>query len=415
MFHRVGEPALKPGLKNILELCELLGNPQHKFKSIHIAGTNGKGSCSHMLASVFQEAGYKTGLFTSPHLKRFTERVRINGKEISEARVVDFVAKYKKDFERIKPSFFEMTVALAFDYFADEKVDFAVIETGLGGRLDSTNIIHPVVSLITNISYDHEKILGATLPLIASEKAGIIKPGTPVVINEMQEEVFEVFHQKAKDLLAPLFVATDTYKVNEYYTQNGKFYGNVYRENKPYMEDLCLDLGGNYQAKNIPGVLMVVEILERSGYYLDKNNVHFGLQKVTGNTGLKGRWQQLAESPLTICDTAHNPSGIEQVVAQLKTLKYKKLHFVFGTVNDKNPQKILKLLPQDAIYYFTKPNIPRGLNAETLLVLGGGQGLFGKVYPSVKEAVSAAKANASKEDVIFIGGSNFVVAEVEEL
>jgi dihydrofolate synthase/folylpolyglutamate synthase len=415
MFHRVGEPALKPGLKNTLELCSILGNPQHKFKSIHIAGTNGKGSSSHMLASIFQEAGYKTGLYTSPHLKRFTERIRINGKEIPEEKVIQFVSARKKDFERIKPSFFEMTVALAFDYFAEEKVDLAVIETGLGGRLDSTNIIMPLASLITNISFDHENILGKTLKEIASEKAGIIKQGTPVVLSEVQEEVYEVFHNKAKEQLAPLFRAPQIFQVNENFTQDGKFYCNVYREGKPYMEDLCLDLGGNYQAKNLPGVLTVVEILERSGYYLDRNNIRFGLQKVISNTGLKGRWQLISKKPMIICDTAHNAAGIEMVVEQLKGLKYNKLHFVFGTVNDKKPHRILKLLPKEAIYYFTRPGIPRGLKAETLMVLGGSMGLFGKVYPTVPEAVEAAKKNASAEDVIFIGGSNFVVAEVEEI
>jgi len=415
MFHRIGEPALKPTLDNTVALCTILNNPQEKFKSIHIAGTNGKGSSSHMIASVLQEAGYKTGLYTSPHLKNFTERIRIDGKEISEKKVVDFVQVNKIHFERIQPSFFEMTVALAFDYFAEEKIDVAVVEVGLGGRLDSTNIIHPILSLITNISFDHEKILGNTLKAIASEKAGIIKKSVPVVVSEFQEEVQEVFEKKADLENASLINATKIYSINNPSFNKGKFRADINKNNKTYYTDIEIDLPGIYQAHNVLGVMATLDQLKLHGFELDEKSIREGLSKVVTNTGLKGRWQVLNSKPLTICDTGHNEAGIRYVVEQLKTLTYQKLHFVLGTVNDKSIEKIVKLLPKEAQYYFCKPNIPRGLDASLLQQEGLNYQLKGEPYPSVESAIDAASKNAQSEDLIFIGGSNFVVAEIPNL
>jgi dihydrofolate synthase/folylpolyglutamate synthase len=415
MFHRIGEPALKPTLDNTIALCTILNNPQEKFKSIHIAGTNGKGSSSHMIASVLQEAGYKTGLYTSPHLKNFTERIRINGKEISEKKVVDFVRENKIHFERIQPSFFEMTVALAFDYFAEEKIDVAVVEVGLGGRLDSTNIIQPILSLITNISFDHEKILGNTLTSIAFEKAGIIKKSVPVVVSEFQEEVQEVFEKKAKMEEAKLINASKIYSITNPTFKKGKFQTDVLKEGKSFYSNLEIGLPGIYQAHNVIGVLATMDQLKDQGFKLDEKSIREGLQKVVSNTGLKGRWQALNLNPLTICDTGHNEAGIKYVVEQLKTLTFHKLHFVLGTVNDKSIEKIVKLLPKEAHYYFCKPNIPRGLDANLLQQEAARFNLKGEAYSSVESAIEAASQNAQLEDLIFIGGSNFVVAEIPNL
>lgn len=415
MFHRIGEPALKPSLDNTIALCGLAGNPQLKFRSVHIAGTNGKGSSSHMLASILQKAGYKTGLYTSPHLKNFTERIRINGMEIPRNQVTGFVARYKPDFERIKPSFFEMTVALAFDYFAQEQVDVAVVEVGLGGRLDSTNIITPLVSLITNISFDHEKILGNSLPEIAFEKAGIIKPRVPVVVCETQPEVADVFISRSGELNSELIMGDSLYKVRNVRCEKGIFSGDVFYKDQLKFSGLRLDLGGSYQEKNLAGVLATVDILKTQGFALSDVAILDGLSSVVPSTGLKGRWQVLGHAPLIICDTGHNEAGIRYVTEQLHTLSYNRLHIVIGTVNDKNIDKILSLLPKEAVYYFTRPDIPRGLDAYALAGRAAAFGLDGKVIPSVKEAVREARNSATENDLIFIGGSNFVVAEIENL
>lgn len=413
-YHRIGASALKPSLDNTLALCKILGDPQHSFPSIHIAGTNGKGSTSHMLAAILQECGYKTALFTSPHLKNFTERIKVNGKEMPSEDVMRFVENNKVHFERIKPSFFEMTAAMAFDHFAKEKVDIAVIEVGLGGRLDSTNIISPLLSVITNISYDHQNILGDTLNKIAYEKAGIIKKGIPVVISEYQEEVIRVFEEKAKENSTSITIGSGQYQLKDERIENGKLSAEVICERKKLFT-IVSDLSGKYQLKNIPGVLTVVDELRKQGYTLTEEKVASALSRVVRLTGLKGRWQILSHHPLTICDTAHNEAGIQYVMEQLASMKFDRLHFVYGTVNDKDIQKILPLFSPDAHYYFCRPNIPRGLDASLLYAYAQNQGLKGEVLSSVSEAIAVAKANANPNDLIFIGGSNFVVAEIENL
>lgn len=389
MFHRIGQAAYKADLNNIIALCNSLNNPQKTFPSIHIAGTNGKGSTSHLLASVFQECGYKTGLFTSPHLKDFRERIRVNGKKIPEKEVVSFVEKMSGDFQSLHPSFFEMTTAFAFDYFAKMKVDIAVMETGMGGRLDSTNIITPVVSVITNIGLDHTQFLGNTLEKIAIEKAGIIKPGIPVVIGETQNETKQVFIETAGEKKSPVFFADQLIKDNPYPTS----------------------LKGNYQRKNTKTVLQAISVLKNSGFEISEENIRNGFLNVIDNTGLMGRWQTLSHSPLTICDVGHNKDGIKEVVSQIMKMPYKTLHFVLGSVSDKDHDEILILLPKEAIYYFCKPDIPRGFDAAELKSKAEKFNLEGEVYFSVKKAFIAAQENAGKEDLIFIGGSTFVVAE----
>ncbi len=412
MFTRDGTSAFKKDLTNTVALCEILDNPQHKFKSVHVAGTNGKGSTSHMLAAILQTAGYKTGLYTSPHLRDFRERIRINGEMIGEADVVEFVEAYREDFERIQPSFFEMTVAMAFKHFARNKVDIAVIEVGLGGRLDSTNVITPLLSVITNIGWDHMNLLGNTLQLIAGEKAGIIKPNVPVVIGEFQAEVAGVFIKKANEGSSPLTFASSAWDA-------------VIGDNRQYLEvevakpdslvpnlDIKLDLKGIYQVKNLKTVLSAVEILRAMDYLLTDTYLQKALKNVTGLTGLLGRWQTLRTNPLTICDTGHNPEGITEVLKNIELTGYSQLHFVIGMVNDKDISKILAMLPPDAIYYFCKPDIPRGLNAGELRLQALSAGLNGEVYPSVRGAFVAAQAAAAANDLVFVGGSTFVVAEV---
>jgi dihydrofolate synthase / folylpolyglutamate synthase len=415
MFHRVGSAALKNSLDNIIKLSAALDNPHQKFRSIHIAGTNGKGSSSHMLASILQSAGYKTGLYTSPHLKSFRERIRINGIEISEEEVTAFVQNNKGHFESIKPSFFEMTCAMAFDYFARNEVDFAVVEVGLGGRLDSTNIIYPEVCLITNISYDHQQLLGETLELIAIEKAGIIKRNVPVIVSEFQEEVFDVFIDKALEENAPLGFAPFKFRIESWERKNGKLKLDIFDQNGKRFYGLLCGLTGNYQLKNIPGVLTVINVLRGKNYAISDEAVVEGMDKVVEITGLKGRWQMLSEKPLMICDTAHNKAGIENVVDQIKHTPHKKLHFIFGSVNDKDIDAILDLLPKDAYYYFCQAKIPRALDATMLARSAQKYSLKGTVIPDVSEAISAALSQASPDDLIFIGGSNFVVAEIENL
>lgn len=388
MFQTQGKNALNNKLDNILTFTSALGNPQTKFKSLHIAGTNGKGSSSSMLASILQEAGYKVGLYTSPHLKDFRERIKIDGKEIPEDYVVNFISENKSFLEKHSLSFFEMTVGMAFSYFAEEKVDIAVIEVGLGGRFDSTNIITPEVSLITNISKDHTDILGDTLPKIAFEKAGIIKQNVPVVISEYQEETAPVFTARAKEIKAPIIFA------NHIETS------------------LTTDLQGAYQEKNIKGVIAVTELLIHQGWDITPENIAQGLLHVVHNTNLKGRWQTLGSCPTIVCDTGHNVGGLTYVMEQLKKQTYTHLHIVVGFVKEKDVNSVLELFPKEATYYFCSPAIARGLNVDTLKEIATTKGLQGERYSSVAEALNAAKAQALPTNFIFVGGSTFVVAEV---
>ena len=415
MFHRIGSAAYKADLDNTIAICKLLGNPEKKFRSIHVGGTNGKGSSSHLLAAIFQSAGYKTGLYTSPHLKDFRERIRINGKMIPKKSVIDFIEHHKNDFEKIKPSFFEMTVGLAFDHFAKEKVDLAIIEVGLGGRLDSTNVITPLLSLITNISYDHTNLLGNTLEKIAGEKAGIIKKNTPVVISQTQPGVKKVFEQKAKANNSPLIFADHVFKTKQ--ARQKKVNGKLMLELKLRMPGiknalkLRCSLPGLYQAKNIPGVVAAVGILNARGFLLSNAHIQNGIEKVTALTGLRGRWEVLQRSPLVVADTGHNEAGIKEVLRQVSATPHRQLHFILGMVNDKDITTILSLLPKKAKYYFCKASIPRALPAHELAAQAQALRLKGEIYPSVKKALRAAKQNAGRHDLILIGGSTFTVAD----
>ncbi|HMG90995.1 MAG TPA: folylpolyglutamate synthase/dihydrofolate synthase family protein [Chryseolinea sp.] len=414
MFQRIGPAALKNDLSNTIALCDALGNPQRTFKSIHVAGTNGKGSSSHMIASILQSSGYKTGLYTSPHLKEFTERIRVNGEEISKSFVTDFVNRIRPMIEKIGPSFFEITVAMAFDYFASIEVDVAVIEVGLGGRLDSTNVVVPELSLITNISWDHKEILGDTLEKIASEKAGIIKKKVPVVVSERQPEVEHVFIKYASALHAPIYFASDNYHVAQGII-DGRVVYNALRGNQSIFVGLELSLQGFYQTKNIAGVLQVIDLLRKLKWQISDEHVRRGLIQVISQTGLKGRWQLLGTNPLMVCDTAHNPDGIKEVVRQIRAQSFESLHMVIGVVKDKDMSIVLQLLPQEAYYYFCQSNIPRALDAGLLVEQAGAFGLTGEVVRDVNEAIRHAKRAASKNDMIFIGGSTFVVAEIDNL
>ena len=386
MYQRQGKTAFKKNLTNISAFCGELKNPQNKFASIHVGGTNGKGSTSHIISSILQEAGYKVGLYTSPHLKNFTERIRINGEEVSRNFVVDFITKNKYFLETQQLSFFEMTVGLAFAYFATQNVDIAIIEVGLGGRLDSTNIIHPEVAVITNIGYDHMQFLGDTLHEIAFEKAGIIKQNTPIIIGEKQDAVVDVFINKATQMNADIYFASD----------------------KKY--DYKSDLLGSYQEKNISTAIHAVKALK--GYVISESHIIKGLKNVVQNTNFKGRWQILQYKPLVICDTAHNKEGLSYVMNQLASLSFNKLHMVLGVVNDKKLDDILSLFPIKATYYFCKPNIPRGLNEIDLQSTAENFHLVGDAYGSVHEAYLKAISDAEIDDVVFVGGSTFVVAEV---
>lgn len=415
MFQRIGNVAFKKSLDNIIALCEALEQPQHKFKTVHVAGTNGKGSSSHMLAAVLQSAGYKTGLYTSPHLKSFTERVRVNGAELPQDYLIRFVEQHKELFEQVKPSFFEMTVALAFQYFADEQVDVAVIEVGLGGQLDSTNIISPELSLITNIGFDHQALLGDTLPEIAGEKAGIIKPRIPAVISTKQGDIMQVFEQKAATEQAPLYFATDSIRVYvlEQHLE-GQVY-DVYLDGNLWLPSLQSDLAGVYQQYNLPGVLKSLLLLRERGFTISDEVIRQGIANAKTITGLKGRWQVLGYKPLTICDTGHNVDGIKQILAQLHSLSPKQVHMVFGAVNDKDVTTILQLLPKAYTYYFCQAQIPRALPVGELQEKASQVGLQGEAYATVSAAIAAARENAKPDEVIFIGGSTFVVAEIDEL
>lgn len=413
MYQRVGKTAFKKDLTNTIKLLGHLGNPQLNFRSIHIAGTNGKGSSAHMLASVLQSAGYKTGLYTSPHLKQFTERIKINGTEVEESFVCDFIEKLKEIIEEVEPSFFEITVAMAFSYFAEKKVDIAIVEVGMGGRFDSTNVLLPVISLITSISYDHMEFLGSSMSEIAFEKAGIIKPGIPVVISETQEEITSVFNHKATETKSSVFYADRQYKVKTEYASASSF--NFLIESEGQTKQLLTDLGGIYQVKNIPGVLRVLDLLNQMDFYISEDQIRSGFQNIAKNTGFKGRWQKLSDDPLIICDTAHNEAGVKLIVEQLKQLDCQQLHIIWGAVEGKDHENIFHLLPKEAFYYFCQANLPRALKAEKLLEMSSEVGLIGEIIKDVNEAIATAKLKAEINDLIFVGGSNFVVAEIKEL
>jgi len=420
MFSSQGKDAIKPGLQNTIKFCQELENPQDKFKSVHVGGTNGKGSTSHMLAAVLQSAGYKTGLYTSPHLRDFRERIRINGEMISENGVIQFVKDHQQYIEELEPSFFEVTVAMAFEHFAINQVDIAIIEVGLGGRLDSTNVIHPELCVISNIGYDHMNILGNSLNEIASEKAGIIKQGVPLVVSQRQDEVEDIFINKALELQAALTFASDEWDIFRSPTQinSSEFLKLEIRQKtntkSPVFSfrSLELDLTGSYQSKNLGGVLSAIKQLRRIGYRIHDRDIISALKQVKILTGLMGRWQTLNNNPLIICDTGHNEDGIREVMKNINLTPHQGLHMVIGMVKDKDISKILTLLPQSALYYFCQPDIPRAKPANELKTEAGEFGLSGDFYPSVNAALNAAKENAGINDLIFIGGSTFVVAEI---
>lgn len=415
-FTNVGASAYKPGLENIKKLCKLLGNPQKKFKSIHIAGTNGKGSTSHILATILQLSGYKTGLFTSPHLKSFTERIRVNGVDIPEAKVIEFLILYKSDLEVIKPSFFEITTALAFQYFAVQNVEIAVIETGLGGRLDSTNILNPILCVITNIGWDHMDLLGNTLEKIAIEKAGIIKKNTPIVISENQKEIEHVFIEKAKNENAPLYWS-DEYTIHfKTYLPNGQRI-DIYKNQELIGKEIVCALAGKYQLKNLKGILKAAEIAKKECGLTKINfqNTIKSLLEVKNYNILKGRWQLLKYKPLLVVDTGHNFDGIKEIISQIESYKYFQLWMILGMVKDKDHQKILEILPKRAKYIFCEPQSHRKLDAEKLLEMAKTNGIDGIVIKNVNEAIKHALNKAETSDFIFVGGSNFVVAEINDL
>ncbi len=408
MFEKTGGSAYHPGLERIETLCAHFGNPHKEIKTVHIAGTNGKGSSSHLIASVLQAAGYKTGLFTSPHLKEFTERIRINGKEISKEAITAFVSDHLDFFKTFSASFFEITTLMAFHFFAKEEVDIAVIETGMGGRLDSTNIIQPEVCLITNISFDHMQYLGDSLEAIAAEKAGIMKAGMPVVIGETQASLTTLFKQKAAEAQCPLYFAEDSIFIENIRFREGKMILEV----KNRFKQLVCGLGGFYQEKNCKGVLKLLELLKEKGWAITNTSIEKGFQEVTATTGLKGRWQFLQKYPTILCDTAHNEAGIAFVVKQLKTLSYDRLYIVLGMVKDKEIEAVLSLLPKEAWYFFSAPALPRALPATVLAEKARAAGLKGELVATVSAALEAARKKAGTKDLIFIGGSTFVVAEI---
>jgi len=411
MYQRIGAAAYKADLVNTIKIAELLGKPHLKIKCIHVAGTNGKGSSSHMLAAVMQQCGYKTGLYTSPHLTDFRERIKINGKMIPKNHVVDFVLKHKIAFEEIEPSFFEWTVGLALDYFAAEEVDVAIIEVGLGGRLDSTNIITPEASLITNISFDHMNLLGDTIEKISKEKAGIIKPRVPVVVSQYQSESAPIFNAIAKEHKAPLEYADKNYKILASERVKGLLHVKVLNKKTEQPEEYDLDLTGHYQVKNLLGVLNVLEFIEQRGFLIERENVKTALKQVCKLTGLRGRWQILSDKPLVIADTGHNEEGIKQVLENFNSIAHEHLHIVFGTVNDKDVSKIMSMLPKNASYYFVKANIPRALDENELHQMAQKLKLSGKAFATVEAGIKAAKKSYKKGDLIFIGGSTFVVGD----
>ena len=408
LFQNVGGDAYKEGLGTTQTLDKHFGHPHRKFRTIHVAGTNGKGSCSHTLAAILQSAGYKVGLYTSPHLVDFRERIRVNGEMIPRQRVIDFVEQHRSFFEPLHPSFFELTTAMAFNYFAEQNVDVAVIEVGLGGRLDCTNIIRPDLCVITNISFDHIQFLGDTLAKIAAEKAGIIKPGIPVVIGETTPETKPVFMETAQKQGAPIHFAEEEQLVVSHLPQNGKNY--YWTRDYPHLEG---ELGGLCQVYNTNTLMSAIRVLTSIGYKIEEEHVRRGFANVCALTGLMGRWQKIQESPAAFCDTGHNKAGIELILKQLSIQKYHHLHIVIGMVNDKDIRGVLDMLPRNATYYFTKASVSRALNEREVQRLAKEvAGLEGNTYPNVKEAFEAANANAQKDDFIFVGGSTFVVADL---
>lgn len=412
MFTRIGDAALKNNLDNTIELCKRLGDPHKKFKSIHVAGTNGKGSTSHMLAAIFQQAGYKTGLYTSPHLLDFRERIRVNGQMTPESFVVEFTEQMRDAIQEIQPSFFEVTVAMAFQYFALEQVDIAIIEVGLGGRLDSTNVITPELSVITNISYDHMHLLGDTLPAIAAEKAGIIKPGIPVVIGETQSETKDVFLQTAATNNAPITFADQQWLVQSTHLNISSMQLSLLHTTSQQVWPVSLDLNGQYQEKNVMTVLTAAKQMQHLGWELSEAAILEALQHVKKLTGLRGRWDVISQHPLTVFDVGHNQAGIGEIVQQLRHQTYRQLHIVTGFVKDKEVEKVLPLFPQTAHYYFCKAQLPRALDEQELFRLATAHGLKGDAYPTVQEAFYAARQQAHPEDMILVCGSFFIVAEV---
>ena len=420
MFSRIGAAAIKNNLDNTIAICDFLGKPQNKFKTIHVAGTNGKGSTSHMLASIFQEAGYKTGLYTSPHLYDFRERIKVNGEMCSQEFVTSFTNRMKGLIEKIEPSFFEITVGMAFEYFAQEKCDIAIIETGLGGRLDSTNVIHPELSVITNIGWDHMALLGNTLPAIATEKAGIIKQEVPVVISEGIPETKNVFNQKAAEMQAPIYFAEDFLQPISF-QNNWKTSLFEFTQSSIHLLDAPLfpksftiecDLPGEYQTKNLKGVLVAAQLLSTMGWKLSAAKVMKALLQVKKNTGLMGRWECIQENPRVILDVAHNEPGIQALLKQLNTIHYDQLHIVTGMVKDKDIDAVLQLLPSSAKYYYTQSHIPRALAANELADKGNAVGRLGLFYEDVNLALAEANKNANPKDLILVIGSVFLVAEV---
>lgn len=419
VFHNIGNRAYKPGLQTTIALCERLNNPHKKYATIHVAGTNGKGSVSNMLAAILQQAGFKTGLYTSPHLKHFNERIRVNGRPVEDEYVADFVTSEKEFIESISPSFFEVTVAMAFKYFADQEVDIAVIEVGMGGRLDSTNVVSPILSVITNIGMDHMRQLGDTLPKIAGEKAGIIKPGVPVVISERQdEEIAQVFDKMASDCEAALCYGSDYGIIEEEGIEDGllQLKVNKYIDDKnPNSVSIRLDLVGNYQKKNVLGVLAAVDQLNRIGWKIDDQVVEKALASVTKTTGFKGRWTRLKDQPFVVADTAHNLPGFQGTLQQFLSITASHRHFVLGFVSDKDISSMLRLLPTDASYYFCAPTNNRALPSSALLEQANAIGLKGASFTDVNVALEAALANAGLNDSIYVGGSTFVVADLQIL
>lgn len=413
MFSRIGAAAYKADITNTILLCEAVGNPQEKFKSIHIAGTNGKGSTSHMLAAILQSAGYKTGLYTSPHLKDFRERIKINGEEISEEFVVDFTERISPFIDKIEPSFFEITVAMAFEYFEKNKVDIAIIETGLGGRLDSTNIIKPEVSVITNIGMDHMNLLGNTLQAIAGEKAGIIKKGIPAIIGAVLPETEKVFTDKALQVETSITIASQQKWISDWHHHKQHLVATVaHHQEDEQQQTYELDLPGIYQLKNLITVLETIKILRQKGWIIEEKYIKSGLKNVKKLTGLFGRWQILQQHPTIVLDVAHNEDGIRQIVQQLETEVYTKLHIIIGMVKDKEIETVLSLLPQSATYYFTKAQIPRALDEVVLMNLALKYNLSGASFPNVNDALTAAKTTAGNDDLILVCGSVFIVGEV---
>ena len=410
MYQRVGPMAFKKDLTNTLDLCEHIGNPHQQLKTIHIAGTNGKGSVAHMLAGILQVSGLKVGLYTSPHLKDFRERIKINGEMISEREVINFVENNKIAFEKIKPSFFEMTVCMAFDHFYKYKTDIAIIETGLGGRLDSTNVITPEISIITNIGLDHTQFLGESKEEIAFEKGGIIKEGVPVVIGESSPETDQVFENLSQTRNAPIYFADTNFSLENVLIENTEITLDIYKKDALYFDKVILGTSGKYQLNNFITTIQSLDLL--NDHNITEDHIRQGAKNFSIDTGFQGRWQKLDTKPLTICDTGHNLDGLSEVLEQLNSMSYNNLHFVYGMVNDKDIDSVLNLFPKNASYYFCRAKIPRALDASILKNKAAEIGLNGSAFSTVDEAFKTAKENASDDDIVFIGGSTFVVAEV---